>query len=66
MKTYKKCTIRKTEVTTDDMKIVFGVPRPCIGYLYEITGKVNKKYGSAPFITSESEVKKFINYKLEG
>ena len=58
---YKKCTIRKTKTTTDGYINVFGVERPCIKPVYEITGSVNKPAGQRPLLTSVSDCKRYIN-----
>jgi len=61
---YKKCTITKTNTTTDGYKNVFGIERPCIKPVYEITGSVNKPAGQRPFLTSIASCKRYINEVL--
>jgi len=61
---YKKCNIIKTKTTTDGYINVFGVERPCIKPVYEITGSVNKPAGQRPFLTSISDCKCYVNEEL--
>jgi len=58
---YKKCNIRKTKTTTDGYINVFGVERPCIKYVYEVSGAIDKPAGQRPFLTSIADCKNYIN-----
>ena len=61
---YKKCNIIKTKTTTGGYKNVFGVERPCIKYVYEVSGSVNKPAGQRPFLTSIADCKCYVNEEL--
>ena len=57
--TYKGFTIRKTETTTNTIKMVFGNAYDTTANIYEIEGL--KSAGTLPFITSIREAKEFID-----
>jgi len=59
---YKKCIITKTNTTTDGYKNVFGTERPCIKYVYEVSGAIDKPAGQRPFLASISDCKNYINH----
>jgi len=59
---YKGFTIRKTETTTNTIKMVFGNAYDTTANIYEIEGL--KSAGTLPFITSICEAKAFINKTL--
>ena len=59
--TYKGCTIRETEYTTDVTRRAFGRSYQTIGYLYAVSGRIEKSAGRQPFLTSIAACREYVD-----